>query len=209
MLQDVDEMVDETGIPRIVGCSTFIERFPSQHHTLDSVPLFFGAQVTAHPTIHLHSDVVIKRTWPTTDWGVQISVFWEKLILTLKIMHFAVDFDLLFKRNLSRVEELLRNIDVVRGVWIVHRQAHEPRNGVLQRKREHGGSGAHAASLTEKHKAAERQALPEILVQDEQHIEILCHIVEAVTLFVRGANTTLSSISSSSSPSGVGLYTFL
>jgi hypothetical protein len=51
-------------------------------------------------------------------------------------MHFAVDCDLFFKRNLSRVEELLRNVDVIPNVWIVHRQAHEPRNGVLQRKRE-------------------------------------------------------------------------
>jgi hypothetical protein len=58
-------------------------------------------------------------------------VHWEKPIFTLKIMHFAVDCDLFFKRNLSRVEELLRNVDVIPNVWIGR-----PRNGVLQRKRE-------------------------------------------------------------------------
>ena len=63
MLQDVEDMVDETGIPRIVGLVQFVVHFPSQHHLLEEVPSLLGIYDRFH-RLQLCIYIAIHSAWP-------------------------------------------------------------------------------------------------------------------------------------------------
>ena len=80
------------------------------------------------------------------------------------VVHALLKLFALAVSELGRIKIPFGNAQIELRVRVVHRQAYEPWDRVLERKREHRCGGPNAANLAQQDETAQREGLAELLV---------------------------------------------